>query len=105
MDKSCVSVCPVDCIHEASRMLVIDPLECIDCGACLPECPVDAIFEDHELPAEWRTFERVNAAWTDGRDAVEATLEAHLLERGSSRHPSGWTSTESGFTATPLPRR
>ena len=42
-DKSCIDVCPVDCIHEADKMLVIDPEECIDCGACEPECPVEAI--------------------------------------------------------------
>jgi ferredoxin len=47
-DKSCVDVCPVDCIHEFERMLIIDPEECIDCGACEPECPVvakSALFE------------------------------------------------------------
>ena len=44
MDRSCVDVCPVDCIHEYGRILVIDPEECIDCGACEPECPVEAIF-------------------------------------------------------------
>jgi ferredoxin len=40
-DKSCVDVCPVDCIHEFERILIIDPEECIDCGACEPECPVE----------------------------------------------------------------
>ena len=49
-DKSCVDVCPVDCIHEFDRMLVIDPEECIDCGACEPECPVEAIFPEDTLP-------------------------------------------------------
>ena len=43
-DQSCIDVCPVDCIHVAERMLVIDPEECIDCGACVSECPVEAIF-------------------------------------------------------------
>ena len=41
-DLSCVDVCPVDCIHEFDRMLIIDPEECIDCGACEPECQVEA---------------------------------------------------------------
>ena len=52
-DKSCVDVCPVDCIHEFDRMLVIDPEECIDCGACEPECPVEAIFPEDALPDKW----------------------------------------------------
>ncbi|MBI2299836.1 MAG: 4Fe-4S binding protein, partial [Armatimonadetes bacterium] len=48
MDRACVKVCPVDCIYEAPdlRMLVISPDECIDCGACEPECPVEAIFPE-----------------------------------------------------------
>ena len=55
-DRSCVDVCPVDCIHEAGRMLVIDPEECIDCGACEPECPVEAIFPEDALPEKWEPF-------------------------------------------------
>ena len=50
-DRSCVDVCPVDCIHEYGRILVIDPIECIDCGACEPECPNNAIYEGAQ---EWR---------------------------------------------------
>ena len=50
-DISCQSVCPVDCIHETERMLVIDPEECIDCGACEPECPVEAILPEDAIPA------------------------------------------------------
>jgi ferredoxin len=71
-----VDVCPVDCIHETSRMLVIDPIECIDCGACLPECPVEAIFPADELPPQWAGFESVNAAWADGAPAVETAIDA-----------------------------
>ena len=48
----CVEVCPVDCFHEGENFLVIDPEECIDCGACVPECPVDAIFADTDVPDE-----------------------------------------------------
>ena len=56
LDISCVSVCPVDCIHYeegTDRKLFIDPNECIDCGACEPECPVNAIFPEESLPSEW----------------------------------------------------
>ena len=53
MDQACVSVCPVDCIHfdeGVDRTLYIDPNECIDCGACEPECPVNAIFAEDAVP-------------------------------------------------------
>jgi len=60
-DKSCVAVCPVDCIHEGEDQLFIDPDECIDCGLCEPECPVDAIFMEDELPAQWKDFVSKNA--------------------------------------------
>ncbi|OQY47596.1 MAG: ferredoxin [Anaerolineaceae bacterium 4572_78] len=46
----CVLVCPVDCFYELDQQLVIDPEECIDCGACVPECPVEAIYSEDELP-------------------------------------------------------
>lgn len=62
-DKSCVAVCPVDCIHggDDDNQLFIDPVECIDCGLCEPECPVDAIFMDDEVPAKWSSFIQLNA--------------------------------------------
>jgi NAD-dependent dihydropyrimidine dehydrogenase PreA subunit len=51
-DRACVDVCPVDCIYEGEEMLYIHPDECIDCGACEPECPVTAIFPEEEVPAD-----------------------------------------------------
>ena len=60
MDKSCVEVCPVDCIHTGDegedRMLYIDPDECIDCGACEPACPVTAIFTEDDVPDNWKEY-------------------------------------------------
>lgn len=56
----CVEVCPVDCFHEAPNMLVINPDECIDCNLCVPQCPVDAIFADDELPADQELFLQIN---------------------------------------------
>lgn len=57
----CVSVCPANCFHEDKEMLVIDPVECIDCGACVPECPTKAIFSAIRVPAKWKDYIRLNA--------------------------------------------
>jgi len=57
----CVDVCPVDCFHEGPNMLVIDPDECIDCAVCIPECPVNAIFPEEDLPEEQKKFTTLNA--------------------------------------------
>lgn len=56
----CVEVCPVDCFHEGPNMLVIDPEECIDCTLCEPECPVDAIVSEDDLPEEQKHFLELN---------------------------------------------
>ena len=74
-DRSCVDVCPVDYIHEVRRMLVIDPEESIDCGACEPECPVEAIFPEDALPDKWLEFVPINAAVVDGAAAVDVLVE------------------------------
>lgn len=67
-DRACVDVCPVDCIYDVDNtelsegdeshknMLYIHPEECIDCGACEPECPVEAIFPEDEVPEKWNVY-------------------------------------------------
>ncbi|MBV1874996.1 MAG: ferredoxin family protein [Cycloclasticus sp.] len=74
----CVDVCPVDCFHEGPNFLVIDPDECIDCTLCEPECPVEAIYSEDELPEGQEEFIQLNAElslnWpviTDVKDAPE----------------------------------
>ena len=70
-DRSCVDVCPVDCIHprkdepdfEKETLLFIDPEVCIDCGACEPACPVAAIFPADLVPPQWAHYTEMNAAW------------------------------------------
>ena len=57
----CVEVCPVDCFHEGPNFLVIDPNECIDCTLCVPECPVNAIYAEDDLPDEQKKFTQINA--------------------------------------------
>jgi ferredoxin len=79
MDQACVSVCPVDCIHfeeGVDRTLYIDPNECIDCGACEPECPVNAIFELSALPANWSKWTEINATWFQDQAAARQMVEA-----------------------------
>jgi len=57
----CVEVCPVVCFHEDEKILVIDPYECIDCALCIPECPVDAIFDADNVPEKWQSYIQYNA--------------------------------------------
>lgn len=57
----CVVVCPVDCFHGDAEMLYIDPNECIDCGACVPECPVEAIYDEGAVPREEEKWVAINA--------------------------------------------
>ena len=60
-DKACIEECPVDCIYEGERMLYIHPDECVDCGACEPVCPVEAIYYEDDVPAEWTDYTAANA--------------------------------------------
>ena len=62
----CVAMCPVDCFHADDEMLYIDPDECIDCGACVPACPVEAIYSLDETPQQWADFIRTNADYYHG---------------------------------------
>jgi len=59
-DRSCVDVCPVDCIYEGEDQLYIHPDEFIDCGACEPECPVTAIFPEDDVPANMEAYTAKN---------------------------------------------
>jgi ferredoxin len=62
----CVEVCPVDCFHEGPNFLVIDPDECIDCTLCEPECPVEAIYSEEDLPQGQEAFLALNAELAKG---------------------------------------
>jgi ferredoxin len=80
----CVEVCPVDCFHEGPNMLVIDPEECIDCTLCEPECPVDAIYSEDELPQGLEQFlelnERLAQKWPVLTAKKEAPADAEQWE-------------------------
>ena len=72
--QDCVAVCPVDAFREMPTYLVIDPDECIDCGACIPECPVEAIFEESDVPEDL-------IEWIEKNETE--SLEADLAEGDS----------------------
>ncbi len=65
LDKACIEECPVDCIYEGNRMLYIHPDECVDCGACEPVCPVEAIFYEDDVPEQWKDFTDANYRFFD----------------------------------------
>ncbi len=73
VDRACVEECPVDYIFEGDRALYIHPDECVDCGACEPVCPVEAIFYEDDVPAQWSAYTGDNAKFfteiLPGRDA------------------------------------
>ena len=84
----CVVVCPVECFYEGEQMLYIHPDECIDCGACVPECPTEAIFEETEVPEQWAEYVEINAKlagiWpliTDKKDALDEAEEWKDIEK------------------------
>ena len=116
LDISCVSVCPVDCIHYeegVDRKLFIDPNECIDCGACEPECPVNAIFPEERFRAEWAKYTQIDATWyTDGgRPGRGRRAQARLTPdasprpaRSSSPYAARLTTCASSRSSRPPPR-
>ena len=90
-DTACVDACPVDCIHPKKNttyddgrptfdevsQLYIDPIECIDCGACVPVCPVSAIFALDDLPEKWKHFTEINASYVQGGKFTPAEFAKH----------------------------
>lgn len=96
MDRACVDECPVDCIYEGGRSLYIHPDECIDCGACEPVCPVQAIFYSDDLPAEWSEYT------DDNEGFFTNTLPGRLTPLGS---PGGASKIGPTGVDTPLVAR
>ena len=66
IDRACVDACPVDCIYEGVDQLYVHPDECIDCGACEPECPVSAIMAEDDVPEKWASYIQKNRAYFEG---------------------------------------
>lgn len=76
----CVEVCPVDCFYEGPNMLVIHPDECIDCALCVPECPVNAIYSEDELPEKFQDYLQINKElaneWPNINRRIDPPLDA-----------------------------
>src|SRR5215813_13051549 len=87
----CVAVCPVDCFYEGKNSLAINPDECIDCGACEPECPTTAIFEESELPAKWAVYKDPTAVVSGAKSIGDVKTDdwpARL--QGSAKEVQTW---------------
>ncbi len=104
-DHGCVDACPVDCFYQGEDQLLIHPDECIDCGACIAECPVNAIFEIGRVPEHWKSYIAKNAAafranvnlpkalphdkWEAERDVVGSPAYRYYQKYGKSRPVKG----------------
>lgn len=84
----CVVVCPVECFYEGETMLYIHPDECIDCEACVPECPVEAIFHEDSLPEEWSEYVGINADKAEGAEVITEKKEALADSGGDCKNPA-----------------
>jgi len=85
----CVEVCPVDCFYEGKNMLVIKPDECIDCGVCEPECPVNAIYAEDEVPADEIEFieinEKYSKIWPNISEKKDALPDAEKWAKSNNK--------------------
>ena len=90
----CVDVCPVDCFREGPNMLVIDPDECIDCAVCIPECPVEAIKAEEDVPADMQ--EQSKAALLERDAAKRSEMYGDLQRKVREQGPFAmlWQQTE-----------
>jgi NAD-dependent dihydropyrimidine dehydrogenase PreA subunit len=83
-DKACIEECPVDCIYEGERMLYIHPDECVDCGACEPVCPVEAIYYEDDTPEQWADYYKANVEFFDDLGSPGGAAKLGLI---SKDHP------------------
>lgn len=102
-DTACLDACPIDCIHPKKNtkyddarpgfdevpQLYIDPVECIDCGACVSVCPVAAIFALDDLPEKWKHYTELNARYVQGRQVHPRRVrQAQRSEVGAQEKPN-----------------
>ena len=91
-DASCVIACPVNCIHPApgepgfaeAEMLYVDPKACVDCGACEPVCPVEAIFYEDDVPTQWKDYTAANAEFFDDLGSPGGAAKHGLIAKDAA---------------------
>jgi NAD-dependent dihydropyrimidine dehydrogenase PreA subunit len=80
-DKACIEECPVDCIYEGARMLYIHPDECVDCGACEPVCPVEAIYYEDDVPDQWKDYYKANVDFFEELGSPGGASKVGMIDR------------------------
>ncbi len=80
-DKACIEECPVDCIYEGERSLYIHPDECVDCGACEPVCPVEAIYYEDDVPEQWAQYYKANVEFFDDLGSPGGAAKLGLINK------------------------
>jgi len=80
-DKACIEECPVDCIYEGERSLYIHPDECVDCGACEPVCPVEAIYYEDDVPEQWADYYKANVEFFDDLGSPGGAAKLGLIAK------------------------
>jgi NAD-dependent dihydropyrimidine dehydrogenase PreA subunit len=91
MDRSCIDACPVDCIYEGERSLYIHPDECIDCGACDPVCPVEAIYHTDDVPDQWAEYTRANVEFFELAAGDPPFIAGLAPQNQPAKEPSPWS--------------
>jgi NAD-dependent dihydropyrimidine dehydrogenase PreA subunit len=91
MDRSCIDACPVDCIYEGERSLYIHPDECIDCGACDPVCPVEAIYHADDVPDQWAEYTRANVEFFELKAGDHPLIAGLAPQNQPAKEPSPWS--------------
>ena len=81
----CVVVCPVDCFHADAEMLYIDPDACIDCDACAPECPVEAIYPEEDVPEDQKQWTQINAERASSLPVITDTEDSLPTAEGRKK--------------------
>ncbi len=85
-DKACIEECPVDCIYEGERSLYIHPDECVDCGACEPVCPVEAIYYEDDVPEQWADYYKANVEFFDDLGSPGGAAKMGVIPKDHPHH-------------------
>jgi NAD-dependent dihydropyrimidine dehydrogenase PreA subunit len=80
-DKACIDECPVDCIYEGKRSMYIHPDECVDCGACEPVCPVEAIYYEDDVPEQWSQYQTANVEFFSELGSPGGAAKLGMIDR------------------------